>query len=224
MGETTSGTSLSISRLILVPSVVTLAVTVLRVVGELQHWPAPWFKTQAGGGGAIVGISWLPIIFGPYFALKLAGSGNRPPSAGKAIGFAVLGLLVAFGGSFVGFAPQVKIPGKIFVGLLVLVAAAALQFLAWSAFAKTLVAYGYAARIPVAILMFFAFQGNWGTHYDALPPGYNGPMTLWGKYVELGLVPQLVFWVVFTVIVGALFGTVTVAIARRGKAAAQPAA
>jgi hypothetical protein len=45
------------------------------------------------------------------------------------------------------------------MGLLVIVAAAALQFPAWLALFKVLLAYGYAARIPVAIVMFFAIRG-----------------------------------------------------------------
>jgi hypothetical protein len=44
------------------------------------------------------------------------------------------------------------------MGLLVIVAAAALQFPAWPALFKVLRAYGYAARIPVAIVMFFAIR------------------------------------------------------------------
>ncbi len=84
----------SIAGLITIPALITLGVTILRLVGELEHWPKPWFNAAAGGGGAIVGISWLPIIFGPYFALKLAGVGDGPSGAGKAIGFAFLGLAV----------------------------------------------------------------------------------------------------------------------------------
>jgi hypothetical protein len=38
MSDTTSDTNISIGRLILVPSLITLAITLLRVVGELQHW------------------------------------------------------------------------------------------------------------------------------------------------------------------------------------------
>src|SRR5271157_6243087 len=91
--------SISITSLITIPALITLGITILRLVGELEHWPKPWFSAAAGGGGAIVGISWLPIIFGPYFALKLAGSGDGPSSAGKAIGFAFLGLaLLLVGG------------------------------------------------------------------------------------------------------------------------------
>jgi hypothetical protein len=58
-------------KLILVPSLITLGVTILRVVGELRDWSPLFFGKEAGGGGAIVGISWLPIFFGIYFALKL---------------------------------------------------------------------------------------------------------------------------------------------------------
>ena len=75
----------SVWGLIAVPALITLAITILRLVGELQPWPSVLFSRQAGGGGAIVGISWLPIIFGPLFAIKLVGSGvysksSEPPS------------------------------------------------------------------------------------------------------------------------------------------------
>ena len=126
----------------LVPAIITLGITILRLVGELQHWPSLLFNREAGGGGAIVGISWLPLILGPYFAVKLSKSGDRPSSAGKAIGLAVLAFVVMFVGGFVGFAPNINFPGKIFVGLLVMAAGAAVFFPAWPSLAKTLLAYG----------------------------------------------------------------------------------
>ena len=92
--------SLSITSLITIPALITLGITILRLVGELQHWPKPWFNPAAGGGGAIIGISWLPLIFGPYFAVKLAGAGDAPSSAGKAIGLAFAGLAVMVVGGF----------------------------------------------------------------------------------------------------------------------------
>ena len=223
MSETHSSARPNTMQLIMVPALVTLAITILRLVGELQHWPKPWFSASAGGGGAIIGISWLPIILGPYFAIKLKGTGTGPSSAGKSIGFAALGLVVMIAGAFIGFAPKPEFPGKIIVGLLIIVGAAALQFNAWPALGKTLLAYAYAARIPVAIVMYFAIQGNWGTHYDALPPNYTGPADLWPKYFQIGLIPQLVLWPVFTIVIGSLFGSVAAAIARRGKPAMQPA-
>ncbi len=209
-----SGERLSISKLILVPAIISLAITILRLVGELQHWPSPLFNNAAGGGGAIIGISWLPFIFGPYFAVKLAKSGDRPSSAGKAIGFALLGLVVAIAGGFLGFAPKPVFPGKIFVGLLIMAGGAALQFPGWSGLAKTLLAYGYAARIPVAIVMFFAIRGSWGTHYDVLPPNYNGPMDFGGLYFSIALMPQLILWIAFTMLIGGLLGAITAAIVK----------
>src|SRR6516225_5814265 len=103
MPETSSSARPSTMQLILVPSIITLAITILRLVGELQHWPKPWFSTTAGGGLAIIGISWLPLIFGPYFAVKLAREGEGPTSTGKSIAFPVVGLLVLIAGGYVSF-------------------------------------------------------------------------------------------------------------------------
>src|SRR5438094_6585850 len=103
MAETNSGNSVGILKLILVPSLITLAVTILRLVGELQNWPAPFFVKHGGGGGAIVGISWLPIFFGVYFALKLTGAGAGPASLGRTFAFWGLGLLLLVAGGYLGF-------------------------------------------------------------------------------------------------------------------------
>jgi hypothetical protein len=70
-------------QLILVPAIISLAVTLLRLVGELYNWTPMFFDASAGGGGALVGISWLVPIFGIYFAWKLARSGNGPASAAR---------------------------------------------------------------------------------------------------------------------------------------------
>jgi hypothetical protein len=216
MAEVASSSRVHITRLIVIPSVITLVVTLLRLIGELQHWSPVLFNPTAGGGGAIMGITWLVLIFGVYFALKLSGAGEGPARIGKANLFAVLGLVAMIAGAFVGFAHQIHFPGKVVVELLVIVAAAALQFPAWPALFKVLLAYGYAARIPVAIVMFFAIRGNWGTHYDALPPDFP-EKSFWPKYLQIALVPQLIFWIAFTVIIGTLFGSIATAIFGRRK-------
>lgn len=214
MEESVAEPKVGITGLILVPTLITLAVTIVRLVGELRHWSPKFFNSAAGGGAAVVGIVWLPIIFGPYFALKLSERGQGAKGMGKAIGLTVVGLIVLFAGGFVGFAPQLRFPGKEAVGYLIIAASAALVFPGWPALFKTLLAYAYAARIPVAILMIFAIGGSWGTHYDALPPEYHGPTAFWPKYFDIAFLPQLIFWVAFTVIIGALFGSIAVAIAR----------
>lgn len=208
----------SIGKLILIPALITLGVTILRLVGELQNWPPPLFSRDAGGGFAIVGIVWLPVIFGIYFALKLAGAGAGPSSLGKAFGFTGLGLVLIVGGLYLFGTSQFS-GAKLAAGCVLIAAAALAPILGWPSLTKTLLAYGYAARIPVAIIMYFALAGNWGTHYDGLPP--NLPeMSFWTKYVGIGLIPQLIGWIAFTVIVGMLFGSITAAIARRGKTVA----
>ena len=98
MSETNSRAQFSIPRIILFPGIITLAVTLLRLMGELQHWSKAWFNPEPGGFLAVVGIVWLAPVFGIYFALKLSGAGQGPERVGHAIGHAVLGsILLVFG-------------------------------------------------------------------------------------------------------------------------------
>lgn len=223
MADANSASQLSIGRMILVPAIITLGITILRLVGELQGWTPILFGRAAGGGGAILGISWLPLILGPYFALKLAGSERGPAGLGRAIGMAVAGLVVFFMASYLAFGTTLAIPVRMTAGFAIMILAGAISVVGWPALGRTLIAYGYAARIPVAVIMYFAFRGNWGTHYDALPPEYTGPTDLVTKFIFLGVLPQFIFWVVYTIIIGALLGTIFAAVAHRRPPAA-PAA
>lgn len=220
----TSHSRISITQLILIPSVITLAVTLLRLVGELQNWPTALFNRDAGGGGAIIGITWLVLVFGVYFALKLARAGEAPPGAGRVIGYALLGLVISFAGGFLGFGLKAEFPGKIILGVALIVVGGLVPFLGWKALAKVLLAYGYAARIPVVIIMYFAMRGSWGTHYDAIPPEFPQDLPFWTKYFQLAVVPQLIMWIGFTTVIGSLLGGIALAVTRRSKATTpQPA-
>ena len=214
-----------IGRLILVPAVITLAVTLLRLVGELQGWSPALFNREGGGGGALVGIVWLVPVFGAWFGWKLTRAGSGPGSLGRAFGLALAAVAVLPLAGF--FAPKAGIVPEhmwrpnvplteSFTILSVFVVAffvgIALGILAWPALGRTLLAYGLAARIPIALLMLVAMLGNWGTHYDARPP-YQ--MSALGWWVAIGLVPQLSFWMWYTIVFGALSGIVAAAIARR---------
>ena len=77
-------TPLSIRKLVFWPAVITLAMTLLRLTGELLHWSPTLFNPAAGGGGALVGISWLPPVFGILFAIQLVRVGLRRRSAAAA--------------------------------------------------------------------------------------------------------------------------------------------
>jgi hypothetical protein len=211
-------------QLIAVPALITLAITILRLVGERQGWSRVWFNPDAGGGLAPIGIVWLVPIFGVYFAMKLANAGEGPPGAGRAVLFALLGIVVIV----VGFVVALKVsqPGLLGAQMVVCIAAIVatiLQHRAWPALFKTLLAYGFAARIPVTIIMFFAIRGNWGTHYDGPPPGFPADISWFPRFILIGVLPQLVFWIAFTVIMGTLFGAVAAAIGNRGKQASAAA-
>lgn len=203
---------ISTSRLLLVSTLFTLAVTRLRLVGELRGWPTPWFDKTSG----LVGITWvLPPVLGFCFAWKLWHEGQRVVRVDRAI---LLGML--------GFALNQLVEATVFqfahIGihsmLLILwgvaIASAYLQYLAWPALCKTLIVYGLGARIPVVVIMFFALRGHWGTHYDRP----SGPFrwSFWPTFLWFGLFEELIYWVSFTVTLGSLAGSLAAALAKRG--------
>jgi hypothetical protein len=207
-----------VARLVLMPAVITLAVTLLRLAGELLHGPRWLFSPAAGGGFALVGIAWLAPVFGIYFALRLARAGRAPKSATIAWQCAALGILfvlvVALGAGRIPIAnPYLKAALLLWLPV---AAGAALQLFAWPELGRTLLAYALTARAPVALLMLFALMGNWGTHYDAIPEGFPESGLLF-KYVWLGFLPQMVFWVGFTILTGSLFGSIAHAWRTRAK-------
>ena len=224
MTGTDSGNRVSVGQLILLPALITLAVTLLRLVGELQGWPKPWVSTAAGGGGAVLGISWLPIIFGPYFALKLAGAGDGPAGNGKAIGLSLAGLVVMVLGAFIAFTGASRgVEALAALGFLVMLGAAFVARGGWRSLGTTLLAYGFAARIPVLIVMFIAMQAGWATHYSVIDPRLaHAPFRQ--QFIDEALLPQMCAWIGYTVVVGAVVGTVVAAIAGRGKQVARAAA
>jgi hypothetical protein len=197
-----------IKKLILIPAVISLGVTILRLVGELNHWSPVLFNASAGGGGAIVGISWLIPIFGIYFAVKLIKAGHAPTSAGKAIGLALLSIAVFMGIFFIATRVTSNMNAQLVVGVIASAVGLCIVFKGWPELSKTLVAYAFAARVPVAILMFFAIMGNWGTHYD-VPPTPDYPEMGWvAKWIWIGLIPQLTVWIWTTAALGSIFGSI----------------
>ena len=90
---TTSSTAPKAFSLAFVPALITLAVTVTRLLLELAGAPGWVASSSPGGAAALLGIVWLPLVFGPYFALKL-----RPHFAGrKAFWLRLWKTLMAYG-------------------------------------------------------------------------------------------------------------------------------
>jgi len=206
----------SIGELILVPALITLGITLLRLIGELGRWSPAFFNRDAGGAGAIVGIVWLVPILGVYFALRLSKAGRSPNSRARAVGFALAGLTLFL----VLYSPLPTLSASWVVRIVLINFAAALSALVayrgWPELGRTELAYGLAARIPVALVMFVAMAANWGTHYELGPPGFP-EMSLVPKWIALGLLPQLVFWIAFTVLVGSLFGSLSLLFKRTSR-------
>ncbi len=48
MTETSLDTPRSILRLIWIPAIISLGVTLLRLTGELRHWSERWFSRETG--------------------------------------------------------------------------------------------------------------------------------------------------------------------------------
>lgn len=210
-------------NLIIIPALITLAITLLRLAGEMLNWSNALFNKEAGGGGALVGIAWLVPIFGIYFARRLMRSGELPAGTGRLFGFAVLGLIVFV----VLFALAFQLPpGSLRQMVIVIVAAVGSLMIArraWPELFSVLFTYGLAARIPVIIIMFFAIMGNWGTHYDAPPPNLPPEIAPFTRWIVTGLVPQLTVWMVFTVTIGLLFGGIALVVTARKPALAKAA-
>jgi hypothetical protein len=217
---------MSTFRLVLVPGIITLAVTLLRLTGELNQWSRTFFNPEAGGGMAIAGIWLLVPIFGIYFALKLSGSGQTVHGY-RTLGFAALAIAVFVGISFavppiLGLDPSQPTIAVFAIFVVASLIALGLAYYGSGALGRVLLAYGLAARIPVILVMLVAILGNWGTHYDVLPPG-SPEMGVWTKWILIGVVPQLTLWMAFTVTLGALFGGLALVIAERRHTAARPA-
>ncbi|HST19512.1 MAG TPA: hypothetical protein VLR90_00195 [Blastocatellia bacterium] len=214
--------SISTLRLIFIPSVIALFITLLRLVGELQHWPTALFNREAGGGGALIGISWLPLIFGVYFALKLSEAGKGPEDRGRAVRLSIVGVLLFIAGIAIGAIPQLGTAVKVAIGLVLAVLAIGLQYTGWPKLFNVLLAYGFASRIPVLIVMFIAMRGDWQTHYDVVQPQY-AELTFWPKFLLLAFLPQMFLWIVLTIIPGMLTGSIAAAIKQRKNPTAQTA-
>ena len=185
----------------------TLGVTLLRLGGELLGWSPTFFSRAAGGGLAIVGITWLAPLVGLYLGHRLGQAGLRPASLARAAGLPLAALvlvpILAALATRLGRGGTATGPIAVWAGASLI--AVGVAFAAWPALTRILVAYAVAARLPVVGIMWAAMRWNWGTHYDAPPPGFPSMVPL-ERWWWTGVVPQMTIWIAWTVAVGALFG------------------
>ncbi len=64
--------------------------------------------------------------------------------------------------------------------------------------------------------MLAAIFGNWGTHYDVAPPDgqYVNQMAPIVKWFWIGMLPQATIWIMFTVVIGLIFGALAVGVVK----------
>ena len=203
-------------RWVVWPTVITLVVTLARLAGELNEWSPLFFSRAVGGGAALVGIVWLVPLFGIYFAWKLISAGRRG-SPGRTLGIGAVGLVILLAG---GLSADVLLRDNVVASFVIFGVVAIIAIVVtrwgWPDLFALLLSYGFAVRIPMVVIYFLAFWLGWSTHYSAVPPDF--PLTGWlTDWLALGLVPQLTFWVAFTVVIGSIFGGFTLLV--RGKGA-----
>lgn len=57
--------------MVVVPAAITLVVTTIRLALEFYGAPSWLANSAPGGPGALLGIAWLPLLFGPWFATRI---------------------------------------------------------------------------------------------------------------------------------------------------------
>lgn len=202
-----NGRNVSIGSMIAFPAMVALAVTVVRLIGELKGWNPAYFSKEAGGGGALVGISWLIPIFGVVFALQLASAGEWPASRGRAILLPLIAMAL-LAGSFYAiskFVPASDASKFVGASAIASVVCTGIAWFGWPKLARVAFCYGIASRIPVVAVMYLSITKNWDTHYSKGAKGMPEMAPL-EKWITIGVVPQMFMWIAITIILGGLFG------------------
>ncbi|HZN40952.1 MAG TPA: hypothetical protein VFD82_19255 [Planctomycetota bacterium] len=200
-----------IGGLLLIAGIVTLVVTLVRLVGEWKGWDASMFSAEAGGRSWF-GIIWLVPVFGILFGRRLA-KGTTPPFVTSFFVpmFAAVGLFFAVvycGNQLKDESLREKVQYVYYAGPIV----ALLGLLAWPRAFMTFLYYGLLARVPVLVVQYLDINRGWQTHYGKMLPGMPGSMSAEEKLLHLTLA-QVGFWLPFTILLGggmAALGAATV--------------
>lgn len=196
----------SILQLVLWPTVITFAISTLRLVLELLEV----IPTSSGGALHPLGISWLGFVFGGWLALRLGRTGSCPSlRPGPVWAILVLVALIATMAVLLQGATEMEPEevGRQFgkVGL----AAAGLGVFAlfiWWRVGLALLLYAIPARLTVLVFTAMSHVCEWDTHYDKFGPQGFQVETLGGVMSRAGYA-QTLFWIPFTIISGMVAAT-----------------
>lgn len=197
-------------RLILWPSLLTLAISITRLVGEQQGW----VTDESGGAGALLGISWCIPLFGGWFGWRLARAGSFPRGK-KPWLWALLATLAFVGTMAYGFRPLLHadksdatfelVRAAVLHGVLVGLAGACAMFFVWPRLACTLLLYGLGARATVVAITWYAKSQDLHTHHVKFgPPGIERDSMQ--ETMVSACLAQFGAWVPLTIFGGMLVG------------------
>lgn len=198
---------------LLVPSLlVTTALSVLRLIGEVQGW----FHAYSGGRLHPLGITWCIFVFGAWFGIRLLRAGSAPRVRLPWL-WVLLALAAAVGAAAFGFRPLVgadrsedtfrAVREAVILIVAVTAVGGALMFVVWPRLAQLLLCYGLGARAVVLALTWLAKRQGWDTHYTKFGPSGIERESLSETMFAAG-VAQIGGWVPFTILGGMLAATV----------------
>lgn len=197
-------------RLLLWPSLITAAISVFRLVAEVNGW----LSNSSGGRLVPLGITWCIFVFGSWFGWKLAAV-DAGPRVRPAWPWALLAFVATAATVAIGFRPLLggdqsdatfaAVRVVVLTGAGVATLAALAMFAVWPRLAWVLLLYALPARALVVALTWLAKTQGWNTHYAKFgPTGIERdlPTTMVSASIA-----QFGFWVPFTIVGGTLAGT-----------------
>ena len=209
------GSNVRVLPLLLVAAILTLVVTVVRLIGELNSWDARWFATGPGGDQSPFGIIWLVPVFGFMFGRRLA-HGGRPPFVASffvpAFGLvALLGAGAYLLKTFEGAELRTWMGYFVYAGPIL----ALLALFAWPRAFLVNLGYALLARIPVVVIQYLDIKNGWQTHYGKVHPKAGLDVTADDRLMMLTLA-QGTIWVPFTLLLGGASAALGAATVRKG--------
>ncbi|MGE0145370.1 MAG: hypothetical protein AB7I19_19255 [Planctomycetota bacterium] len=184
---------------------VTLGITVLRLLLELNGNAS----TESGGGGFLLGISWLPPLIGFWLGRRQSRLGLGIDRPWRLTGLALIALVALVGVIAFGFGRYLDGKQSILVSVTVSSATSwLLAFLvarSWPGMGWSLFFYAILARAGVIAVTLVCLANDWTTHYTQFGP----PEKLWTPpdmtaAVGATLLAQLGVWVGWTLLSGLL--------------------